>query len=335
MAISEKMNALPKISVVIPTRDRPKVLADLLYTIVDQNLSPLDVIIVDDSTGGSAKAIFDFFSSAFESSYCALKYMRTNGEGLTTARNLGVANSEGEAVLFIDDDTLLDKNVISTLATFISYHPDAMAVQPELKLPRNGNQFENVIRKTFMLSYYNDDKLTVRKSGASIFPNRLKKAKNVQRLLGGAFLVRRKVFRELSFDTNLKRSGDMEDLDFSFRLNRMNPRSLYALADARIVHRLSAEARLPRKSRFYMSTIYWFYIFFKDVFEGSMINLATFMFSLIGNLVALLGGLIVKKKSKKEWWSVIYLLGSYLSALRHLRDIIMGDLEFFNRSLRV
>jgi glycosyltransferase involved in cell wall biosynthesis len=334
MTTLERKNDLPGISVIIPTRDRPKDLANLLSTIIDQNRLPSEVIIVDDSTNGSTKTIFDFFSSKFESSCCTLKYLRSNREGLTTARNLGVINAKGEAILFMDDDTLLGNSVISTLTTFISDHPDAIAVQPELTLLKNENPFENALRKTFMLSYYDDGKLNVRRSGASIFPNRLKGVRNVQRLLGSAFLVKREVFRELSFDTNLMRSGDMEDLDFSYRLYRKNPKSLYAISNIKIVHSVSAGARLPKKSRVDMSTIYWFYIFFKDIFEGSIINLAAFVFSLIGNLVTLIGGLIVKRKSKKEWWNLIYLLVSYITAFRNLRNIVMKRLEFFNKSLR-
>ena len=333
------MNNLLRVSVIVPTRDRPRDLADLLLTIINQTYPPLEVIIVDDSPGGSAKQVVDSFSSKFKFINCRLKYVKGSGDGLPAARNLGVKLSNGDAILFLDDDTLLGRNVIGALATFLRDNPVAVGVQPNIfSLTKNrskgelAEKFENAVYKALMLAYREKNNLTIRRSGASVFPNNLTKVISVQRL-SGCCCYRHEVFSELSFDTNLKRWGFMEDLDFSYRVYKKYPGHLYAIPYAKIIHKASGEARLPTRLSIYMTTIYWFYVFFKDVFEASMLNLIAFLWALTGNLVTNVGGLIIKRKPKREWWGLIYLLGSYATAFRNLKNILMQRLEFFNKNL--
>jgi len=329
-----------KVSVIIPTCDRPKDLAELLLTIFDQDCPPFEVVIVDDSCEYAAKQVADRFRADFERIGCRLVYIKGSGDGLTAARNLGVKVSKGCAILFLDDDTLLDENTVRALASFLESHPKALAVQPKissstLDITEDGLSaaFENSVYKAFMLTYRAKNKQAVRKSGASIFPNDLTEVISVQRLSGCCCCIKREVFKSLKFDENLKRWGFMEDLDFSYRLHKKYPRSLYAIPETKIVHKVSPSSRLPSRLSVHMSVVYWFYVFFKDIFEGSILNLMAFLWALLGNLSSILGGLIIKRKPKHEWWSLIHLVGSYAAAFRNLKNILMGKLEFFNKNL--
>ena len=125
----------------------------------------------------------------------------------------------------------------------------------------------------------------------------------------------------------------MEDLDFSYRVYKKHPMALYAVPHARITHKTSEAARLPTEHQIYMSVTYWFYVFFKDIFQGSILNLIAFLWALSGNIVANLSGLIIKRKTKKEWWSLVYLLGAYATAFKNLKAILMGKVNFFNKTL--
>ena len=333
------MNYLPKISVIVCTRDRPNDLEELLSTILKQSYPPSEVIILDDSPASSAKQIAQSFSSKFQLIRCQLKYAKSTGDGLPAARNLGIKLFKGDAILFIDDDVLLDQNILNTLATFLRDSHNAIGVQPKI-LPikeeisnRMLAKLENAIYKALMLNYHEENKLKVRRSGASILPNSLTKAITVQRLSGCCCCYKREVFHEFCFDTNLKRWGFMEDLDFSYRLYKKYSQSLYAVPSTKIIHKASKEARLPNRAIIYMTTIYWFYVFFKDIFESSVLNLIAFLWALTGNAVACVGGLIIKRKPKLEWWNLIYLLASYSTALRNLKNIVTLKLEFFNKNL--
>lgn len=334
-----KIDHFPRVSIVVPTRDRPEELVDLLLTIFNQSQMPFEVVIVDDSPAGSGKQIVDSLALTFKPYNFKLKYINGSGAGLTTARNLGIKYSEGDAILFLDDDTLLDRNTLRALATFLRDNSFAIGVQPKIvqateNLRNNGlaEKFENALYKVSMLSYHEKNKLTVRRSGASIFPNDLIKVVSAERM-SGCCCYRREVFTGFSFDTNLKRWGFMEDLDFSYRVYRKNPNSLYAIPNAKVTHKKSTTARLPLEIDIHMATTYWFYVFFKDIFQNSILNLLAFQWALIGNLIANMSGLAIKRKPKKEWWGLIYLLESYVIAFRNLRNIRMLKLEFFNKNL--
>jgi len=329
-----------KMSIIIPTRNRPKELADLLLTILDQDYPLFEVIIVDDSDKYATKQVVTLFESDFEKIGCRLKYVKGNGDGLPAARNLGVKVSKGDIILFLDDDILLEKNTVRTLISFFENNPRALGVQPkilssELDMRKNwlAVTFENSIYRALMLTYIAKNKQTVRRSGMGVFPNNLTRVITVQRLSGCCCCYRRKIFEYFKFDENLKMWGFMEDLDFSYRVYKKYRQSLYIIPNAKVIHRSSIRGRLPSRLRIQMMTVYWFYVFFKDIFENSIMNLITFIWALIGNLIAIAGGLVIRKKAKQQWWNLIYLLESYTTAFRNLKNIRMGNLEFFNKNL--
>ena len=329
----------PTISAVICTRDRPKDLAELLYTLLDQTYLPLEVIVVDDSLSNLIQELVESFQSEFHKN--GLRYAKARDDGLPAARNLGVELSSGDTILFLDDDTLLESNLLHTFAIFWYHHPNAVGIQPQVHglfarpTSRIKRKIRNAMYKAFMLNYYKQNTLSVRKSGMSIFPYfyPLTEETNAQRLDGCCMCYRREIFDKLSFDTNLKRWAFMEDLDFSYRAYKANLGTIYAIPSATITHKKSEKSRLSSRERIYMTTIYWFYVFFKDVLEGSILNLLAFLYALAGNFVTVVIGLLAERRSKPAWWNLIYLSLSYAIAFANLRAVISGELGFFNKSL--
>jgi len=81
-----------------------------------------------------------------------------------------------------------------------------------------------------------------------------------------------------------------------------------------------------------MTTIYWFYVFFKDILENSILNLIAFLWALTGNLATIAGGAIIKRKHA-HMRELVYLVDSYFYAFKHLRKIKERNLDFFNKKL--
>jgi glycosyltransferase involved in cell wall biosynthesis len=89
------------VSVIVPTRNRSRLLATTLRSVLDQRDVDLEVIVVDeastDDTPGMLAALGDR----------RLRVVRHEvPRGVSTARNRGVAEARGEWVAFIDDDDL-------------------------------------------------------------------------------------------------------------------------------------------------------------------------------------------------------------------------------------
>lgn len=99
--ISYTMSSIgqPLVSVIIPAWNAEKWIAESLSSVIAQTWSNLEIIVVDDgSTDHTAIIISDNFPS--------VRYIYQNHAGLPTARNRGVAESDGDFLAFLDSDDL-------------------------------------------------------------------------------------------------------------------------------------------------------------------------------------------------------------------------------------
>jgi glycosyltransferase involved in cell wall biosynthesis len=91
----------PRVSVIVPVRDRRAMLRDLLAALEQQTFRAFEVIVVDDaSTDGSA----DEAEAAAERGVPVQVVRRTDGGGAVAARLAGVEQARGEVLAFTDSD---------------------------------------------------------------------------------------------------------------------------------------------------------------------------------------------------------------------------------------
>ena len=93
-------------SVVIPTCDRPESLRRCLGALSRQDLSDLDLVVVDDGAGTGAPV----------TTPSQAQLVRTSGAGPAAARNAGARVARGEVICFIDDDCEPDPGWARSLA---------------------------------------------------------------------------------------------------------------------------------------------------------------------------------------------------------------------------
>jgi glycosyltransferase involved in cell wall biosynthesis len=99
------------LSIVIPTRNRSKLLANLINSLEEQNISDFDweIIIVDNHSTDDTEKIVKLLAV---SSKNRIKYFRELNIGLHYARHRGIRESNAEVLGFLDDDMLLSKDWI-------------------------------------------------------------------------------------------------------------------------------------------------------------------------------------------------------------------------------
>ncbi len=85
------------ISVIIPSFNRAHCLSKALDSIVDQSLTPAEIIVIDD---GSTDDTREFIRN----NYPSVVYLFQNNCGVSSARNLGVNISKGNWIAFLDSD---------------------------------------------------------------------------------------------------------------------------------------------------------------------------------------------------------------------------------------
>jgi glycosyltransferase involved in cell wall biosynthesis len=110
--------AVPFLSIIIPTYNREKMITKTLESIKSQSCQKFELIIVDDgSTDDTALAVEPYISETIK------YYKKENGER-GVARNYGVAQSAGQYVTFLDSDDLLYPDHIEVAHQFINDHPE-------------------------------------------------------------------------------------------------------------------------------------------------------------------------------------------------------------------
>jgi len=91
------------VSAIVLTKDRLNLLKRALKSVLNQTYTKLEIIIVDDNSSDGTKD----YCTELEKTHSNIKYIKINekdSRGQNYARNVGVENSKGKYVAFLDDD---------------------------------------------------------------------------------------------------------------------------------------------------------------------------------------------------------------------------------------
>ncbi len=113
--------AAPRVSVVVPTRDRPDRLAACLAALERQTAPGLEVVVVDDGSRDAAAV------AAAVAAAPRARLVRGGGRGPAAARNAGVRAARAPVVCFTDDDCEPVPGWAAALAARLAAGGDAAA----------------------------------------------------------------------------------------------------------------------------------------------------------------------------------------------------------------
>lgn len=111
------------VSVVIPTRNRGASIVDTIESILANGYQSFDVVVVDQSTGSDTAIALQAFENDPR-----LRYISTASTGASTARNIGLAHSDAEFVLFTDDDCTVPADWVKVMVSTLRDAPRAALV---------------------------------------------------------------------------------------------------------------------------------------------------------------------------------------------------------------
>lgn len=96
------------VSVIIPTFNRKQLVRDAVNSVYWQTYRPIELILVDDgSTDGTREALEVWMAEKEVDSEFTLRYLWQANSGPSAARNLGLIESTGEYIQFLDSDDIL------------------------------------------------------------------------------------------------------------------------------------------------------------------------------------------------------------------------------------
>lgn len=134
----------PFFSVVIPTHNRPTLLARAVESLLVQSFTDYELVIINDGSSISYQAFFDQYASKIN------YYLLCNpSRGVSAARNAGITLAKGEWVIFLDDDDEFSGTYLTDIYNRITYstdHPEFLWSGVEKKFyDANGSYVGNQI----------------------------------------------------------------------------------------------------------------------------------------------------------------------------------------------
>ncbi len=113
-------NTVPLVSIVIPCYNCAEFIAEAIESALDQTHPRIEVVIVDDGSVDSSAEIISRYP---------VRYLSSQHEGVSAARNHGIRECLGEYVLFLDADDRLFPRAVSAGLAALEQHPECcMAV---------------------------------------------------------------------------------------------------------------------------------------------------------------------------------------------------------------
>lgn len=109
----------PRVSVIVPTHNRPELLAEALESIARQTFQDWEALVIDDASTPKIElphliSICDRVSLT----------RHDTSRGGSASKNSGIATAAGELLAFLDDDDLYTPQYLATAARVLDQHPE-------------------------------------------------------------------------------------------------------------------------------------------------------------------------------------------------------------------
>ena len=106
------------ISIIIPTYNRAHIVCETLDSVLSQTYTNWECIVVDDGSTDNTKDIIK--SYRVKDSRFLLFNRENKVKGVSYCRNISLENANGDYILFLDSDDLLDKKCLENRLNFIN-----------------------------------------------------------------------------------------------------------------------------------------------------------------------------------------------------------------------
>ena len=236
-------------SIIIPTYLRQDVVKKTLKYLELQSYKNFEIIIVDQTpTIDSALSNYNVVNNKY-------KYIDSKIIGLPNARNHGAKEATGEILIFIDDDTLPDKDLIASYKKLFLSMGSRVLIGGRV-IEKNTNIFKekNNISGGWITWYGK----TLKNFDTEI-------SGYCEWAPGGNFAVSKSLFKEVGgFDTNFIGTAVLEDCDFGYTIQKNGGKVYYdpnPIVEHLRFNKGGVRQKNFDKNMFYRSqnTVYFFY----------------------------------------------------------------------------
>ncbi len=109
----------PRLSIAVPTMNRPELLSELLDSLAAQTAPAHEVVVVDQSADDRSRDVV-----ARHAGHLPVRHLAAEPRGISAAKNIGLAEATGELVAFADDDCRYPPEAVATVTARFAADPD-------------------------------------------------------------------------------------------------------------------------------------------------------------------------------------------------------------------
>jgi glycosyltransferase involved in cell wall biosynthesis len=125
--------AMPEVSVIIPTFNRSSMVLRALQSVLEQDHSSFEIIVVDDGSSDDTR-------SRIPGDGRLTLLVHASNRGVSAARNTGIRYCSGRFVAFLDSDDYWLPGKLARQTAFFAAHCSAVACQTEERWIRGGKR---------------------------------------------------------------------------------------------------------------------------------------------------------------------------------------------------
>lgn len=309
-----------KISIIIPTMNRPNTLINTIESVMSSHRKPDEIVIVDQSCDlnmveETRKKVINIAGNE------RVKYLYLKTPSSTAARNMGIDNCTNDVLIFMDDDINVKSDTFSSILEIMKDNSISMI--------GGLNELDMAVGQGNKLGYLFGRKSLLKRNQGHVvkavfgrYPSCINKRVETQWAMGYFFVVRRSLIKKwnIRWDERLVSYAYAEDLDFTYSYyKKSKAENKKCILDPKIIvkHLCSTEYREPSFKKTVMYVVNREYLSYKH-FNKSILSRILVRWSNTGEFLFRLK----KKESPMDVIKAQYYCDKYR------RDIKRGNLHY-------
>jgi len=284
---------MPTTSVIIPTYKRPDDLRACIQSVLQQTVTPTELLVIDDGDLQSPP-----LQPECEAAGIRYIYYKKDAPGRNASRNIGIDLSSGEIVFFLDDDVILYPDFVEEMLKPYADDPEQRiggvgGLNDDDSLARPSRRLRHWLHVLFLVEGAREGRVL-----PSGFCTELGAAGRdppttveVDFLPGGISSFRRRVLDEFRFTEKYNRIAIGEDKEFSYRVSRKY--KLLTTPCAKLCHVMSSAMRPDPYATARQSVFGHYHFFYRHVRRGWW-SWLLFYYALFGYTAVRMGMTLVR-----------------------------------------
>lgn len=217
----------PRVTAVVISHNRPELVLGTLHSLTYATDVPVDVLVVDNDSTARTRQIL---SEACADHPQIRLHLSERNLGCVGGRRLGIELTNGELVLFLDDDAELMPGALEHMLSSLDRHPSTGAVSALVAIPDG--------RVSHSGGWYSESRemvtFTLGACGLSFDDPEIPPSGPCDWIPGTASLIRRDLLDEFPLDEGML--AYYEDNEWCFRIGRTRPDCFRRSREALVLH---------------------------------------------------------------------------------------------------